>query len=98
MDTSEVHAKSGKLDVAKLWSACSKDVQVPRAPTREVLSLRAYSVINELNVLRRDACALWQSPAVAHVAAKIEAKVEQYEFRIRDSADIQVSQQTLWIF
>jgi len=87
--TSSVNAKSGKLDVAKLWSACSKEnVQVPRAPTREVLSLRAYSVLNELSVLRREACALWQSPAVATVAAKMEAKVEQLEFRIRDSVDI----------
>ena len=89
VDTSAVHASTGKLDVAKLWSACSKDVQVPRAPTREVLSLRAYSVINEMNVLRRDACCLWQSPAVAHVAAKIESEVERYMFRIRDSVNIQ---------
>ena len=52
----------GKLDVAKLWNACSKDVKVPRAPTREVLSVRAYTTRRELNTLRRNACMLWQSP------------------------------------
>ena len=26
----------GKIDVAKLWKACSANVKVPRAPTKEV--------------------------------------------------------------
>ena len=43
----------GQLDVAKLWTACTKDVKVPRAPTREVLSMRAYTTRRELNTLRR---------------------------------------------
>ena len=58
----------GKLDVAKLWSACTRDVKVPRAPTREVLSMRAYSVQRQLKRLRRDAAMLWQSPAIAPVS------------------------------
>ena len=61
---------------------------MPRAPTREVLSLRAYSALNALNSLRRDGCVLWQSPAVAKVAAVVENKVELLEFRIRDTVDI----------
>ena len=63
-------------------------MQVPRAPTREVLSLRAYSALTSLNCLRRDGCTLWQSPDVARIAAVVENKVELLEFRIRDTVDI----------
>jgi len=61
----------GKLDVAKLWTACTKDVRVPRAPTREVLSMRAYSVHRQLKRLRRDAATLWQSPSIAPVNVRL---------------------------
>ena len=54
-------------DVAKLWTACTKDVRVPRAPTREVLSMRAYSAQRQLKRLRRDASTLWQSASIAPV-------------------------------
>lgn len=75
-----------KLDVAKLWSVCSsgEGVRVPRAPTREVLSMRAYSVRRDLNILRRNACALWRSPMMANMAARVEVEVEKFRFRIRD--------------
>ena len=53
-----------------------------------MLSLRAYSALNALNSLRRDGCALWQSPDVARVAAVVENKVELLEIRIKDSVDI----------
>ena len=75
--------RNGKLDVAKLWSACTKDVKVPRAPTREVLSLRAYTVQREINRLRRNACTLLQSPDVANVLAKLEYEIEQHRFEMR---------------
>ena len=75
--------KNGKLDVAKLWSACTKDVKVPRAPTRETLSLRAYSVQKEMNTLRRNACLLMQSPDVANILEKLEVEVEKHRFEIR---------------
>ncbi len=65
----------GKLDVAKLWRACSSEVKVPRAPTKEVLSVRAYTVRREMNRLRRRACMLWQTPAVAKVIARMETEV-----------------------
>ena len=65
----------GKLDVAKLWRACSSEVKVPRAPTKEVLSMRAYTVRREMNRLRRRACTLWQTPAVAKVIARMETEV-----------------------
>ena len=53
-----------------------------------MLSLRAYSALNALNSLRRDGCALWQSPDVARVAAVVENKVELLEIRIKESVDI----------
>ena len=59
-------------------------MEVPRAPTREVLSLRAYSALGQLNTLRRDSCALWQSPEVATIASLVEKKVELQELRMRD--------------
>jgi abnormal spindle-like microcephaly-associated protein len=71
----ETTAHPGQMDVGKLWAACTKDVKVPRAPTREVLSIRAYAAIRELNSLRRNACLLWQSPAVAKVVTRIETEV-----------------------
>ena len=67
-DNDRVLLAPGKLDVAKLWSACTRDVKVPRAPTREVLSMRAYSVQRQLKRLRRDAAMLWQSPTIAPVS------------------------------
>ena len=75
--------RNGKLDVAKLWSACTKDVKVPRAPTREVLSLRAYTVQREMNRLRRNACTLLQSPDIANVLAKLEYEIEKHRFIMR---------------
>lgn len=75
--------RNGKLDVAKLWSACTKDVKVPRAPTREILSLRAYTVQREMNRLRRNACTLLQSPDVANVLAKLEYEIEKHRFEMR---------------
>ena len=75
--------RNGKLDVAKLWSACTKDVKVPRAPTREVLSLRAYTVQREMNRLRRNACTLLQSPDIANVLAKLEYEIEKHRFEMR---------------
>ncbi len=74
----------GKLDVGKLWRACSSDVKVPRAPTREVMSMRAYTVRREMNRLRRRACTLWQTPAVARVMAKMETEVRTIYFSIFD--------------
>ena len=45
-------ATLGQVDIAKLWTQCTKDVKVPRAPTREVMSMRAYTAKREMNRLR----------------------------------------------
>jgi hypothetical protein len=73
-----------KHDVAKLWRVCtSEDKGVPRAPTREVLSMRAYSARRQLNRLRRLACVLWQTPEVATVVTRMEVEVEKKRFMVR---------------
>ena len=73
----------GVVDVAKLWSQCTKDVRVPRAPTREVLSLRAYTARREMNRLRRNACKLWQSSHVASVVTRLELEIDKLRLVIR---------------
>ena len=73
----------GAVDVAKLWSQCTKDVRVPRAPTREVLSLRAYTARREMNRLRRNACKLWQSSQVASVVSRLELEIDKLRLVIR---------------
>ena len=78
----------GKVDVAKLWSQCSQDVKVPRAPTREVMSMRAYTANREMNRLRRSACKLWQSTPVASVISKVEVEVERMRLAIRKDKNI----------
>jgi len=79
---------SGKVDVAKLWSQCSKDVKVPRAPTREVMSMRAYTARREMNRLRRAACKIWQSREVAAVIGKVEFEIEKLRLIIRKDRNI----------
>ena len=84
MDGDEQHNLApGKIDVAKLWRACSSNVRVPRAPTREVLSMRAYTARREMNRLRRHACTLWQTPSVAQVITRVEIEIEKKGLMIR---------------
>ena len=78
----------GAVDVAKLWSQCSKDVRVPRAPTREVMSMRAYTARREMNRLRRAACKLWQSPDVAAVVSRLELEIDKLRLVIRKDRNI----------
>ena len=56
---------------------------VKLAPTREVLSFRAYAERKRLNQLRRAACRLFQSQEVVHVIQKIEVEVESGRLFIR---------------
>ena len=76
-------ATLGLVDVGKLWSQCSQDVKVPRAPTREVMSMRAYTAKREMNRLRRASCQLWQSRPVATVVSKLEIEIEKLRLVIR---------------
>ena len=56
---------------------------VKLAPTKEVLSFRAYSQHRRLNQLRRSACKLFQSKEVVHVIQKVEVEVESGRLFIR---------------
>lgn len=76
-----------RMDVARLWSQCSQDVRVLRAPSREVMSMRAYTARREMNRLRRDACRLWQSREVATVISKLEIEIERLRLAIRKVRD-----------
>ena len=53
------------------------------APTKEVLSLRAYTARRKMARLRRSACLLYQSQPVAFVAKTIEGEVEKNRLSIR---------------
>ena len=53
------------------------------APSKEVLSYRAYTAHRRLNRLRRAACQLYESDAITHVVARLEREVEHGRIAIR---------------
>lgn len=55
----------------------------PLAPSREDLSLRAYTAKRKMARLRRSACLLYQSEPLICVIHKIEAEVEEGRLAIR---------------
>ncbi|XP_028394821.1 abnormal spindle-like microcephaly-associated protein homolog [Dendronephthya gigantea] len=61
----------------------TKDGEQHLAPTKEVLSLRAYTAKRKMARLRRSACLLYQSPPIAMVAKTIEGEVERNRLKIR---------------
>ena len=76
------------IDIANLWSQCSKDVKEPRAPTKEQMSLRQYTVRTEMNRLRKSACRIWQSKDVATVIRKVELEIEKMRLNVRKDRNI----------
>ncbi|KAH9505368.1 hypothetical protein Btru_058528 [Bulinus truncatus] len=73
---------------------------VPRlAPTKEVLSFRAYAARRRLNRLRRSACELYQSKAVVNIICKIEVEVDSRRLAARKDkmihADLGIRQRLL---
>nr|XP_040580435.1 abnormal spindle-like microcephaly-associated protein homolog isoform X2 [Lepeophtheirus salmonis] len=77
-------APEKKIDAAKLWFACSETVGNHRAPTREVMSFRAYTAGKEMNNLRISACRLWQSSKVVNVITRLEIEIEKKRLYVRD--------------
>ena len=53
------------------------------APTKEILSFRAYAARRRLNHLRRASCRLFQSEAVVRVVCRLELEVEQRRLAVR---------------
>lgn len=57
--------------------------KVGPAPSREDISLRAYTARRRLNRLRRGACMVFQSEPVIRVMQKLEAEVEKGRIVVR---------------
>ena len=76
------------INIANLWSQCSKDVKEPRAPTKEQMSLRQYTMRTEMNKLRKRACQIWQSREVVTVIRKVELEIEKLRLVVRQDRNI----------
>ncbi|XP_014667741.1 PREDICTED: abnormal spindle-like microcephaly-associated protein homolog [Priapulus caudatus] len=74
-----------KVDAGMLFNEArrcgEKDIRL--APSREDLSLRAYTAHRRMNRLRRSACALFQSEPIVKVVCKLEVEVESGRLAIR---------------
>lgn len=71
------------MDLGKLWSEAVKGKGIRAAPTKEDLSLRAYSARCRLNTLRRKACRFYQRPEFVTVVAKLETAIDRGYLSIR---------------
>ncbi|CAL4086291.1 unnamed protein product, partial [Meganyctiphanes norvegica] len=76
-------SKVKKVDMGKLWSEATKRSRVENAPTKEVMSLRAYTAVRRLNRLRQRACRLFQSQRFVEIVAKLETAIEKKLITIR---------------
>jgi len=69
------------VDVGKLTVSLDKDVVL--APTKEVMSLRAYTVMSQMNRLRRASCQLYQQMSMTQVIEKLECQIEIGRLAVR---------------
>lgn len=69
------------VDAGTLCLEATRSVKL--APTKEVLSIRAYSARRRLNQLRRSACNLFQKKEIVRVVQKLEAEIESLRLVIR---------------
>ncbi|XP_072172217.1 abnormal spindle-like microcephaly-associated protein homolog [Diadema setosum] len=97
VDTPKDPNKKIKIDAHLLClEGASK---VGPAPSKEDLSLRAYTARRRLNRLRRGACLLFQSEPVIRVLQKVEAEVEKGRIVVRGDkmlhADLGIKQELL---
>lgn len=58
------------------------------APTKELVSLRAYSVTRRLNRLRRDACALFTGDAFVAMTNKLEREINCGRMSLRKDRNV----------
>ncbi|XP_076455078.1 uncharacterized protein LOC143289805 [Babylonia areolata] len=74
-----------KVDARTIaFDGTAHQVAPPRlAPTKEVLSFRAYAARRRLNHLRRASCHLFQSEAVVRVVCRLETEVERRRLAVR---------------
>ena len=69
------------VDIGKLTLSMNKDVVL--APTKEALSLRAYTVVSQMNQLRRASCQLYQQMSMTQVIEKLECEIETGRLAVR---------------
>jgi len=69
------------VDVGKLTVSMDKDVVL--APSKEALSLRAYTLVSQMNQLRRSSCQLYQQIAMTEVIEKLECQIEIGRLAVR---------------
>ena len=75
------------VDAGKLCIDNDRE-SIKLAPTKEVLSFKAYAVRRRMNRLRRSACQLYQSERMVHVISKLEREIELGRIRIRKDRKI----------
>lgn len=71
------------VDSAKLWIESIKEPSAMPAPTKEELSLKAYTAARNLNALRKSAFNLYQSEDVVAVIKKVEKEVDMKRINVR---------------
>ncbi|KAK3877851.1 hypothetical protein Pcinc_017476 [Petrolisthes cinctipes] len=76
-------SKVKTVGVGKLWSEASRTQGPQAAPTKEVMSLRAYSARRRLNRLRRQACRFYQTKEFGEVVVKLERAIDKHNLAIR---------------
>ncbi|KAK3864993.1 hypothetical protein Pcinc_029350 [Petrolisthes cinctipes] len=76
-------SKIKTVDMGKLWSEASRTQGPQAAPTKEVMSLRAYSARRRLNRLRRQACRFYQTKEFGEVVVKLERAIDKHHLAIR---------------
>lgn len=60
-----------------------RKTSVPKAPTKDEASLKAYTARRKLNKLRRDACHLFTSETMVKAIKKLEAEIETGRLLVR---------------
>ncbi|KAE8610920.1 hypothetical protein XENTR_v10012280 [Xenopus tropicalis] len=84
-DDFAVKRDSSKVQAATLilGSENAHKVSVPRAPTKEEVSLKAYTTRCKLNRLRRSACRLFTSEPVVKAILRLEVEIEAQRLLVR---------------
>nr|XP_009933165.1 PREDICTED: abnormal spindle-like microcephaly-associated protein [Opisthocomus hoazin] len=60
-----------------------RKISVPKAPTKDEASLKAYTAHRKLNKLRRDACHLFTSETMVKAIKKLEVEIENRRLLVR---------------
>ncbi|XP_067846741.1 abnormal spindle-like microcephaly-associated protein [Heptranchias perlo] len=85
-DDFKVNTESSRVHAATLFLGSETQhhkISVPAAPTKEEMSLKAYTAKCRLNRLRRAACRLFTSEGMVKVIQKLEAAIEAKRLLVR---------------